>query len=212
MVTERQKPVLYGLISLVAVWLLAWTGYSVARHSKVTAQKVATYLRTVDLNRLSPQERARALRDLAAKLNALSSEERRLARLDREWSRWFTTMTDPEKSEFIESTLPTGFKQMLASFEELPEARRRRAIDDALKRLKEARTQLAEQEAAGVNESGANLPPVLSEELRQKVAVLGLKSFYSQSSAQTKAEVAPLLDELQRFMESGAVLRVRPRE
>jgi hypothetical protein len=212
MLSQRQKPVLYAALWVALVWLLAWGGYALARNSRVTAERVRAYLREVDLSKLSPEARAKALRDLAKKLNALPIEERRVARLDREWSRWFAVMTEPEKGEFIDATLPTGFKQMLGSFEELPEARRRKVIDDALKRLREARDQLAEQDPAAAGGPGTNGPPVLSEELRQKVAVLGLKSFYSQSSAQTKAEVAPLLDELQRFMESGALLRTRPRE
>jgi hypothetical protein len=101
-------------------------------------------------------------------------------------------MTEEEKASFIELTMPTGFKQMLTSFEQLPEDKRRRAIDDALRRLREARSQFG----AGPG-GGANPPPVLSDELQAKIRTIGLKAYYSQM-AQTKAELAPVLEELQR--------------
>jgi hypothetical protein len=118
-------------------------------------------------------------------------------------------MTEAEKGEFLEATMPTGFKQMLAAFEELPEEKRRHTVDQAVKQMKDAREKMAA--------SGQMPPPgtnsiVLSEELEQKVTTIGLKSFYSQSSAQTKAEMAPLLEEMQLMMESGRMLRGGPRQ
>jgi hypothetical protein len=112
-------------------------------------------------------------------------------------------MTEAEKGEFLEATTPTGFKQMLAAFEDMPPDKRQRVVDQAVKQMKTAREKLA---------AGGQMPPgtngvVLSAELQEQVTKIGLKSFYSQSSAQTKAEMAPLLEEMQRTMESGRMMR-----
>lgn len=206
MLNPRHKPLVYGVVALTLAWLLAWGGYTVAKSRRVTAERVQAFMRTVDLSALTGEARAKALRELASKLNGLSYEERQRARLDQEWARWLLAMTEAEKSEFIEATLPTGFKQMLGAFEQLPVDRRRRTVDEAVKRLKQARQELASGDVP-MPEWETNAPPVLSEEVRQKLITTGLKSFYSESSAQTKAEAAPLLEELQHMMEGGGFLR-----
>ena len=135
-------------------------------------------------------------------------EERRKARVDRAAWSWFSAMTEDEKTAFIEATMPTGFKQMLASFEQLSEEKRKQTIDDALRRLREGSQRSGFGPRVG-NRTGTNGPPPLSDELQAKIRTIGLKTFYGQSSAQTKAELAPVLEELQRVMESGRPFRGR---
>jgi hypothetical protein len=206
MLTQRWRPAALSALAIIAIWLLAWAGYTLAKNSKMTADKVRAYVESVDFSKLSGAARAAAIRKLADMLNALSVEERRRARLERISSSWFDQMTEEEKGAFIETTMPTGFKQMLTAFEQLPEEKRRRTVDDALKRLKEAQAKMQTGEAGPPD---TNAPAPLSDELQAKVRTIGLKTFYSQSSAQTKAELAPVLEELQRVMESGRALRGR---
>jgi hypothetical protein len=200
----RIRPLAYALVGLVAVWLLALGGYALADHWKMTAEKIRAYLASMDLNHLSGDARAKALRDLEDKINALSPEERRDARMGRLWNQWFSEMTEEEKSQFLDATLPSGFKQMLTSFSDLAPDKRKQIVDNAIKNLQKART--ASPKAQGTNSSNTNAP-VLSEDLQKQVAVIGLKSVYSDSSAETKAELAPLLEEVQKNMEMGRPFR-----
>lgn len=208
MTGRQQRSILIAVLVLAAAWLLALSGHSFFKSRRVTAEKVAAYLQEVDLNRLSGDPRKKALRELADKMIALPFEERRKARMDDRWRDWFQAMTDEEKGEFIEATMPSGFKTMLASFEKLPEDRRRKAIDNSIRDLRRARDEIAAEGDESPFRLGTNRPPELSDELRQKIITLGLKSFYSEASAQTKAEAAPLLEEMQRAMESGRLFRI----
>ena len=201
MFSQRMRPVFLALAALVVIWVVAMVGYKIAQNATVTPEKVRAYIGAVDLGHLSATERAAAIAKLAAMLNALTLEQRQSLRLDR--TAWFNKMTETEKSEFLEATLPTGFKQMLNAFEDMPPDKRQRAVDQAVKQMKEASAKMAAGGQAPPGGNGAALSP----ELQEKVTKLGLKSFYSQSSAQTKAELAPLLEEMQRMMESGRMMR-----
>ncbi len=201
---SHKRTIGLALVTVALIWGIALAGYFIAKSARVSPEKVRAYIEAVDLSKLSATDRAAALRKLADMLNRLSFEERQQLRLGRTINDWFAQMTEEEKSAFIEATMPTGFKQMIAAFEELPEEKRKRTVDQALKRMKEQQSR-SDSDPAG----GTNAPPPLSPELEAKVRTIGLKSFYSESSAQTKAELAPLREEMQRAMESGRVLRGR---
>ncbi|HZM01737.1 MAG TPA: hypothetical protein VFC44_01830 [Candidatus Saccharimonadales bacterium] len=201
----RRRPLVFAAAALVAAWVLAMGGYAVSEHFKMTAEKLRAYLTQTDLARLSGAARARALKDLEDSINALSPEERRLARLGKLWDRWFNEMSPDEQGQFLDATLPSGFKQMLDSFAALRPDKRQRSIDNAIKNLREARESSPEEyEKAN---AGRTNGPVLSEDLQKKVALIGLKSVYTSGSAQSKAELAPLMEEIQKNMESGRMFR-----
>ena len=196
---------------LLAIWAASWIAYCQARNAIVTADKVRLCLQSVHLGNLTPAERARALRDLAVQVNALSREERRKTWLLADWTAWQTQMSEREKAAFMNSTVPAGLDQMLTAFDKLSPVQRQRTIDESVRRLQEARSPAAPERAL------AGLPPVLSDELavispelRQNLVSLGLETYYRQTSAQSKADLAPLLEEMQRTMETGWLFK-RPR-
>jgi len=202
MVSQRWRPVWYSGFAVVLIWTAAFTGLKIAKKSRPTADGVRAFVESVDLSELSPAQRQRTIEKLETKLNALSVDERRRAQFEQIPRAWFDKMTDEEKRQFLEATAPRGFTQMLAAFEQLPEERRRRTIEDTVRRLRETQTRLQ-------TEGVTNALPPLSGDLLTRIRTMGLVEFYQQSSAQTKAELAPILEELQRVMESGRPFRGR---
>jgi hypothetical protein len=204
MLSQRKRALLFAGAAVLLAWALALAGYSLAKGSKMTAEKVRAYAESVDLSKLSPAERARAIDRFAAKLNALPYEERQQARFDRLGMKWFSQMTEAERGEFVDKTLPTGFKQMIASFEQMPDAKRREAIDRALRDVRQARQQAGAADfPPGPNGRPTAPPPELTPEMQEQIKQIGLRTYFAEASAQTKAELAPLLEELQRMMEGG---------
>ena len=90
--------------------------------------------------------------------------------MDREWEKWFKEMNDQEKGDLIEATMPSGVTQMLTAFEQLPPEKRKKAVEDSLKRMREARN---DPRNAG-QWQGKDAPPPLSEDLQKRAAAAGL--------------------------------------
>ncbi len=193
---RKNRAVWRGAIAVLIVWALAWSGYVIFKHSRMTADKVYAYQNSVDLARLSAAERLKALKGLAERLNALSPEERQRWRLDLDW---FRQLTDDEKAYFLDAFLPGEMQIALRMFEQSSPQRQREEIDKAFQELQK---NAANPGAFASHVNGTN-GPVFTPELDKQIRTIGLQALYSKGSAQTKAQLAPLLLEVQRQFESG---------
>ncbi len=196
---QRQRAVVYAGLALVVIWAVALTGYTAARSLQATADKLRAYVASVDLGHLPAAERARAIEKLEKMLTALSPEERQEVRLDASAYRWFDRMSEAERRAFLEATMPAGFKQVLTAFTQLPEDRQWRVIDQTLRQL---RTSVGAQ-------IDTNALSQLSPALLMQIRAQGLDNFYTQSPAELQAQMAPVLEELQRVMQTGGRFRGR---
>lgn len=194
---QRNRPILIAAAAILAAWLLAWSGYVICGHTKMTAEKVRKYEATLDFARMAAAERLKALKTLAEKINAMSPEERQRWRLDLDW---FRQLTEEEKTFFLDAFLPGEMKTALRMFEQWPKQRQQHEIDQAMEELQRHAADPGGHPLGGQN--GTN-GPLFSPELDKKIRTMGLNALYSQGSASTKAALAPLLMEVQRQFESG---------
>ncbi len=179
------KPVLL----LAAIWLVVGGAIFWARSKKVTPESLTKHIETLQLEGQPANARDKAIEKVADQLNRLSYEDRREVRVSRKLDRFFKTLTPPEQDRFLDLTLPTGFKQMMEALNKMERPKRQQFVNKTLKEMREREGN--ERPQGGESDAAA-----------EKIIEQGFKSFYSEASAETKMDVAPLIEEMQKNLQS----------
>ena len=88
--------------------------------------------------------------------------------------------------------------------------KRQQTIEGAMKQLQQThKLSLNREPGQATDAHGTNGPP-LSPELEKRVLAIGLRTYYREGLAQTKAELAPLLEELAASNAKRARVQLRP--
>jgi len=174
-----------GLIA--AVWLVAVIVIHFARASQPTADTVIAYVSATNLAGLSSDARAHAIQRMEDMMNRITIDDR--GRLDRtaSYHDFFNALTPAEQDSYLDATLPTGFQQLMESFNKMDPLKRKQFVNDALARMKE-------------QEDNGPIPGVDSH-IAQRIIDNGLKAFYSTADADVKLDLSPLIEQMQRNLE-----------
>jgi hypothetical protein len=173
---------------LLAVWLVAGTAMWWSKANKPTPESLAAYVETLSVEGKSSAQREKEMEKIAKQLNKLTFEQRREVRMNRKLDRFFRQLTPDEQNRFLDLTLPEGFRQMMESLNKMPRDQRQRFVNRALKDMQD------QEGAPPLPEQGQNA---------QRIVEQGLKSFYNEASAETKLDLAPLIEQFQRNIQSG---------
>jgi hypothetical protein len=170
---------------VAAVWLIAAIVIHIANASHPTAATVTAYVQSLNLDSLQGADRARAIERMEKMVNRITFEDRQ--QLDRERiSRDFLhKLTPAEQDAYLDATLPTGFQQLMDSFNKMDPVKRKQIVSQALERMKE--------------HQGDGPPP--DSNIAQHVIDQGLKSFYRDANADVKLDLAPLVEQMQLNLE-----------
>jgi hypothetical protein len=181
-------PWLKLLLILGAIWLVAGGGMFLARRAKATPETLVAYVQENPLEGKSPKDRARIIEKTAKQLNELGYEERQQFRMGRKLGEFTRALTPDERDRFLDLTLPTGFKQMMESLNNMTPEKRQRFAEKALEDMKKR--------------EGERPPNEELDATGRKIIEQGFKSFYSEASAEVKMDVAPLIEQLQKNLQS----------
>jgi len=175
-----------GLVA--AVWLVAAVVIHIAHTRQPTAESVGAYAHSVDLDTLQGDARARAIAKMEELFNRVSFEDRQQLDRERVGRDFLHKLTPSEQDAYLDATLPTGFQQLMESFNKMDPVKRKQLVADALARMKE-------------HEGEGPPPGDQDSHLAQHVVDQGLKSFYRDANADVKLDLAPLVEQMQRNLE-----------
>jgi len=180
-----------GIAGLLLVWGVAYALVSWAGSIRPTPEKVMAYIDANPLDGLEDTEkRKEIIGNLATMLNELEPSEIRLLEENRENDPrrdFFEKLNPEEQYYFLEKRVGRAFQQMMQSFNEMDRDERKKIVERSLKRMQE-------------QNGGAGRLEAADPEFAEKITGAGLKAYYEDASAETKIDLAPLLEEMQRSM------------
>ena len=185
---------------LLTVWGCVWAVRSYAGARKITAERVNREVQEAHFADWSgenpptdPAEVARRdkeLRKIAKLVNGLDFQQREKNRETRAGEKFFRNLARNEKALFIQLTVMESMSNFMKSLDAMKPTERRKFVEQGLKEIKEGRTA---DDMARADE--------LSPEVLDKISQEGMKAYFEKSSADTKLDLAPLMEAMNESMQ-----------
>jgi hypothetical protein len=197
---SRKSVIIRAVLVLVIVWAVVWGIRSYAGSRKITAERVNTEIagarfadwsgRETQPDAAEAKRREDKLRGIAGLLNRLDFQEREKNRRNRSGEEFFRKLSRDEKNLFIDLTVMESMNRFMESLDAMPPDQRKRFVEQGLKEVAEGRTA---EEMARAKELDADLLNKISQE--------GMRAYFQKSSADTKLDLAPLMEAVNETMQ-----------
>ncbi|MGE9270197.1 MAG: hypothetical protein ACQKBU_05280 [Verrucomicrobiales bacterium] len=179
-----------GLL-LVVVWGLVVAVRSFAGTQRITSTKIEKSIEKAAFADWSdgvpqgarPREREAKLVELAEMFNGLDYHEREKVRDQRIGEELFRRLAPEERERFVKLTVAKSMESLLRALDGMPVEERRRMVERGLRDIETGRT---EEEMHRARELG--------ETLLDQITAEGMRAYFEQTSADTKLDLAPLVE------------------
>jgi hypothetical protein len=185
---------------LAVVWLAVWGVRSFASSKKITAERLNERVESADFADWSDRDtlddspegkrRLKEIRKIAEMVNRLDFQEREKNRRNRSGEVFFRKLSTQEKNLFIDLTVMESMNRFMEALDAMPPEQRRKIVEQGLKQVQEGQT---EEEMARAQELGPDLLEKISQE--------GMRAYFEKSGAQTKLDLAPLMEAINETMQ-----------
>lgn len=194
----KQGVILKGLVVLALVWALVFAVRSFASSKKITAERLDREVKQLAFADWSEnggsgavaEKREEDIRRIAEMVNRLDFAEREKNRESRAGENFFRKLSTTEKNLFIDLTIVESMSRFMEALDQMPEEQRKSFVERGLKEIQEGRT---EEEMARAKE--------LDETLLTTISAEGMRAYFDKASADTKLDLAPLMEAMNEVMQ-----------
>lgn len=175
---------------LISIWLVVWGVTTWTEGRKATAERISEMIDDSSFDDWSQEvgsesnasARRNKIEEIAKVLNRLDLRQREKLHDSRAGMKLFTRLNTDEKVYFLELTLTKSMKRMIEAFDQMPEKERERLVEKSLRDLQ--------------GQGGDDITRLQNEdpEVVERIVKEGLGAYYQNASAETKMDLAPLMD------------------
>lgn len=186
----NKKPLLIGVLVIASLWLAVWGVTEWTANRKATAVRVAEMIEEASFDDWSEQldggaedrTRRERLQDIATVFNRLDLRERERLQDSRAGLNLFKRLNPSERIYFLELTLTQSMQRMMEAFDKMDPKERQRLVEKSLRDMEG-------QGGEDLNRLKEDDPEIIDSIVKE-----GLASYYQNASAETKMDLAPLMD------------------
>lgn len=207
----RRSVILRAIVVLALVWGCVWGIRAYAGSKKITAERVNREITAANFADWSEDNASRdsgeasrrdqELRRIADLVNRLDFQEREKNRDNRTGDTFFRKLAPQEKSLFIELTVMETMSRFMESLDAMKPAERKKFVEQGLKEIRDGKTG---SDMARAEE--------LDPDLLDKITEGGMKAYFEKSSADTKLDLAPLMEAMNETMQGLRGNELGPRQ
>lgn len=207
---QQRKIILQAIVAVVGVWVLVFAIRSWAGSKKVTAEKIEQALQSAKFEDLSQVEsidasvakkRQEKIREIADLTNRLDFKERENNREKRSGEKFFKLLNSSERQLFIELTVAESMNQFMKALDQMPAKDRKRFVKQGLEEI-----------AKGKTAEDMERTKELGDDVMEKITQEGMRAYFEKASADTKLDLAPLMEAMNDVMQGMRGNRFGPRD
>lgn len=180
------------------IWILVFAVRSIAASKKITAERLQNEISELAFDDWSEdsgssseaEERENEIRRIADMVNRLDFAERQKNRENQSAEDFFRKLDAREKNLFVDLTIVETMGRFMEALDQMPPEQRKDFVQKGLSEIQEGRT---EADMARAQE--------MDEDLLTKISEEGMRAYFNEASADTKLDLAPLMEAMNEVMQ-----------